>query len=375
MHLRSLRVGLAGLLLCTAVPLAQQSDVDPRDSLNRRAAERLDSLRDEADRLAVEERTVLGDLRKLEIERQIRTSELDRARELARSATADVAALDLQAQTLTAQADAALPDLQARLVTLYKLGRGQYARMLLSASDLRQFGQAVRLVSALAEQDRQRVRQHQERLAGLEQVRDQARQRQVEVQRLEDAAARAQATADTAIAAHTAMVRDIDSRRDLNSQFASELLSAQQRLQTSLNGLAGASVSALPLTPFRGALQWPVAGSIRHVFGESSAGRPPLRGVEVATAEGAAVQAVHEGVVAYADTFTGYGRLVIVDHGAQTFSLYGNLAEISIAKGARVSEGTIVGTVGVGAEAAPVLYFELRVDGRAVDPVQWLAKR
>ena len=87
------------------------------------------------------------------------------------------------------------------------------------------------------------------------------------------------------------------------------------------------------------------------------------------------MQAVHEGVVAFADTFTGYGRLVIVDHGGQTFSLYGNLADISIAKGARVTEGTIVGTVGVGAEAAPVLYFELRVDGRAVDPVQWLAKR
>ena len=360
--------------MCTALPLAQQADTDRRDALDRRASERLQSLRDEADRLAAEERTVLGDLRKLELERQIRSAELDRAREAAKGATLALAALDGQVDALTNQANAALPDLQARVVTLYKLGRGQYARMLLSASDLRQLGQAVRLVSALAEQDQQRMRRQRTRLAELDQVRQRARQRQTEVLRLEDAAVQAQTTADRAIGAHTARVHEIDSRRDLNAQFASELLGAQQRLQASLNGF-GSGVTALPLAPFKGALEWPVAGRIRHVFGEANAGRPPLRGVELGTAEGAAVQAVHEGTVAYADTFAGYGRLVILDHGGQTFSLYGNLGEITVAKGARVDRGTPVGTVGLGAEATPVLYFELRVDGRSVDPVQWLTKQ
>lgn len=374
MHLRSFRVGALGIVLFTALPLAQQADSDQRQ-LSRRAADRLDSLRQEGERLAAEERTVLGDLRRLEIERQMASAELETARVAARRATIDLAVLDVQVETLTAQANAALPDLQARLITLYKLGRGQYARLLLSASDLRQFGQAVRLVSALAEQDRQRVEQHQSRLAELRVVRERARQRQAEVVRLEDAASQAQAKTDTAIAAHTAMVHDIDSRRDLNAQYAGELLAAQQQLQASLTGLSAAGVAALPLTPFKGTLEWPVAGSIRHVFGETSAGRPPLRGVELATIEGAAVQAVHEGVVAYADTFTGYGRLVIVDHGNQTFSLYGNLSEVGVTKGEPVKVGTIVGTVGLGTDATPVLYFELRVDGRAVDPVQWLAKR
>ena len=94
-------------------------------------------------------------------------------------------------------------------MTLYKLGRGQYARLLLSASDLRQFGQAVRLVSALAEQDRQRIADHQRRLASLQAARAATAERQQQVQRAQADAQRAQAAAEKAIAAHSALVDEI----------------------------------------------------------------------------------------------------------------------------------------------------------------------
>ena len=87
------------------------------------------------------------------------------------------------------------------------------------------------------------------------------------------------------------------------------------------------------------------------------------------------VKAVLDGTVAYADAFTGYGRLVIIDHGNQAFSLYGNLADVQVAKGAHVARGDAVGTVGLGEGDQGVLYFELRVDGHPVDPIQWLVKR
>jgi septal ring factor EnvC (AmiA/AmiB activator) len=87
------------------------------------------------------------------------------------------------------------------------------------------------------------------------------------------------------------------------------------------------------------------------------------------------VTAVHEGVVAFADVFSGFGKLVIVDHGAQTFSLYGNLADVGVTRGAHVQHGDAVGTVGVAATGAAGLYFELRVDGRAVDPLEWLRRK
>jgi septal ring factor EnvC (AmiA/AmiB activator) len=373
---RCLLAAFTAIALSLAVPtlVAQDSDRERTETLSRRAADRLQSLHDEADRLATEERTLLGDVRRLELDREIKTTELEQAREQQRKATEELAALDQQVTTMAEQSKAALPDLRARVVTLYKLGRGQYARLLLSASDLRQLGQAVRLVSALAEQDRLRMAEHQQRLTDLSAVRAKARDRQARLQQLQASAEKAQASADQALQAHSAMVRDIDARRDVNAQYASELMGAQQRLQASLAGLS-TSTPALPIAPFKGDLEWPVAGAVRLRFGAADAGRPPLRGVEIDAGSGSPVKAIHEGTVAYADPFAGYGRLVIVDHGNQTFSLYGNLGEIGVTKDARVQRGMTVGTVGLSDAGVPGLYFELRVDGRAVDPLQWLAKR
>jgi murein hydrolase activator len=55
--------------------------------------------------------------------------------------------------------------------------------------------------------------------------------------------------------------------------------------------------------------------------------------------------------------------------------LYGNLGEVAVARGARVDQGQELGTVGISPAGSAGLYFELRVDGRPVDPLQWLRKR
>ncbi|MFN8063267.1 MAG: peptidoglycan DD-metalloendopeptidase family protein [Vicinamibacterales bacterium] len=372
---RSIGLWLALVSLGLASPRAQQPPpATEAGSVSQRAANRLRALRDEADRLAREERTVLGDLRRLEVERDIRAAELERARASLRTATDELSAVDADVARITAQTQAALPDLKARLVTVYKLGRGQYARLLLSASDVRQFTQALRLVSALAEQDRRRMGEFQRQLAELETARKAATERQAQVREAQAAAVRAQAAAQQAIDARNALVHDIDTRRDLNAQYAAELMAAQARLQESISGLSS-TAATLPLTPFKGALDWPAAGTVSHPFGASVGGRPPLRGLEIVTSAGAAVRAIHEGTVAFADVFSGYGRLVILDHGNQTFSLYGNLAEITVSKGARVEGGAEIGRAAADEPGGPVLYFELRIDGRAVDPLQWLAKR
>jgi septal ring factor EnvC (AmiA/AmiB activator) len=66
---------------------------------------------------------------------------------------------------------------------------------------------------------------------------------------------------------------------------------------------------------------------------------------------------------------------VIVDHGARAFSLYGNLLDIAVKKGARVERGQTVGSVGRSPTGPAGLYFELRVDGQPVDPLQWLKRK
>jgi len=136
--------------------------------------------------------------------------------------------------------------------------------------------------------------------------------------------------------------------------------------------LPGASASAEDAGEFA----WPVAGGeVLSAFGV------PRRhhrhaGIDIRGAEGQDVLAASRGEVSYCGNSPGgYGKLVILDHGAQTFSLYGDLLDVAVKQGARVDHGQPVGSVGATASGAPGLYFELRVDGQPVDPLQWLKKR
>jgi septal ring factor EnvC (AmiA/AmiB activator) len=164
------------------------------------------------------------------------------------------------------------------------------------------------------------------------------------------------------------------------AQYLGELQQAYDRLGADMTArVSGRLVEpvSIPVGPFRGALEWPVAGRLAGRFGQPGATAGAVRnGIEVASAINTPVRAVHDGTVDYAEGYTGLGTLVIVDHGANTYSLYGYLAEALVKKGDLVRPGAEVGRVGLAPVGGqPTLYFELRVDGRLVDPVQWLKPR
>jgi septal ring factor EnvC (AmiA/AmiB activator) len=358
-----------------AVVFAQAPDRARTEALARRATERLQALQREAERLAAQERTLLGDLRKLEIERQLRGEELKRLGLDAAKVEAESAATTARMQSLETAERKSQPELRARIVEIYKLGQARYLRMILSTPDLRRLGQSTRTVAALAKLDRDRVASHQQTLSELKATRKTLEERRKQLTTLKASAEKAQAAAGRAAQARADLVRDIDRKRDLNVQLAGELQDAQQKLQAVLRGMAtgapAAEVVSLPLRPFRGDLPWPVEGQLKRRFNRSSSSN----GIEIAADEGAEARAVHDGVVAFAGSFAGFGNLVILDHGSQTFSLYGDLLDISVAKGARVEHGHRVGTVGPIPSGSDGVYFELRVDGQPVDPLQWLKKR
>jgi septal ring factor EnvC (AmiA/AmiB activator) len=359
----------------SVVSTAQTPDRARTEALARRATERLQALQREADRLASEERTLIGDVRKLEIERQLRAEDLKRVDADAKKVQAELDTTAQRTAALEASEQAETPELRARLVEIYKLGQGRYLRMVLSTADMRRLGQSTRTVAALAKIDRDRIASHARTLDDLKRARTALEARRTELAVLRGAAEKAQAAALRAAQAKSDLIRDIDHRRDLNAQMAGELQTAQQQLQAALRDLASGAPAAdapsLPLKPFRGELEWPVAGTVTRRFGRGTASN----GIEITADEGAEARAIHDGVVAFAGTFSGFGNLVILDHGSQIFSLYGDLLDIAVKKGARLEHGQPVGTVGPTSSGANGLYFELRVDGQPVDPLQWLKKR
>src|SRR5438128_8244911 len=117
------------------ITLAAQTPTPDRartEALARRATERLQALQREADRLASEERTLLGDLRKLEIERQLRAQQLKQVDADAARVQGELDATAARMQSLDAAERSEQPELRARLVEIYKLGQARYLRLLLS---------------------------------------------------------------------------------------------------------------------------------------------------------------------------------------------------------------------------------------------------
>jgi septal ring factor EnvC (AmiA/AmiB activator) len=371
-----------GLAVVTGVALPGQTPLSDRaraEAATQRAADRIRALQREADALASQEKTLLVALRKLEVERAMKTEQLGMIERDLRGTQAKLTASIARAAALRDAADTERPEVEARLVQLYKLGQAGYWRLLLDLDNLQSIGRAYRTASAMNRLDRERIQQHQRTLDALARERQMLEARAREIARLQGHAINARGAIDRAVAARTALVESIDARRDLNAQLTGELEAAQQRLQgtvTQLGGGRGASVN-LPLRPFKGALQWPATGIVTGRFGRQATGRfgaIPRTGIEISLAESHPVRAVHEGTVGYADTFSGYGNLVILDHGDGAYSLYGYLSEMEVARGDRLDAQAPIGTSGRSPSGNPALYFELRVDGKPVDPLQWLKR-
>ncbi len=370
----------AAVIVSAQAPAPSQQDRTRAESATRRVTDRLRALQQEADQLAAQEKTILVELRKLEVDRQIKIEQLARIDRDMQQNQQRQAETSARASALRQRADAQRPDVEARLVQLYKLGRAGSLRLMFDVDDLRSMGRIYRASSALARIDRDRVREHQRTLDSLDTEQKDLDARAKQIAELQADATRARLGIEHAVAARAALVESIDAQRDLNAQLTGELESAQQRLQASIAQLDSGRSSPilLPLAAFHGALPWPTSGTVTRRFGRQPSSRfgtvVSRNGVDIAVEEGTPVHAVHEGTVAFADQFTGYGNLIIVDHGDRAYSLYGYLGALRVQRGDRLDAQAELGASGRSPSGVPALYFELRVDGRPVDPLQWLKR-
>lgn len=123
----------------------------------------------------------------------------------------------------------------------------------------------------------------------------------------------------------------------------------------------------------KGQMRLPVKGEILARFGTKRGDGPSWKGMLIKAPEGAEVKAIASGKVIFADWYKGYGNMIIVDHGNQYWSLYGNNQAVLKHVGDVVKNGDIIAHVGnTGGNEEPGLYFEMRYQLRAIDPQSWL---
>ena len=113
----------------------------------------------------------------------------------------------------------------------------------------------------------------------------------------------------------------------------------------------------------------PLNGPIVVYFRQKKAGVVESNGIEIRGKVGNPIVAAKAGTVIYASNFEGLGKVVMIDYGGGMIGVYGNLLAIKVGYNSRVSAGQTIGVLGLSSEKEPNLYYELRANLRAIDPL------
>ncbi len=370
------RLGIMLLAVTLAVTAAEERE---------QAAARLESVRERITELeqsieaAKDEAEVLQQQLR-EIEDDIGASEAKLARLQTRMSDQTEHLKDLNRQR--ERKEAALTEVREALArqvrAAYKNGRQDYLKLLLNQRDPATVGRVLVYYDyynrARSDQIR-RINGELARLAELARTIDREQQALADLQQDEQARLeelRGLRSVRGKIIAHlNTQIRD-------EGEALTGLREDQERLQQLLERLQTAPDRSTPgeladFSTLRGKLDWPVGGRLLNHFGGSRRnGAMTWQGVRLAAESGETVRAVSAGRVIFADRFRTLGLLIIIDHGDGYMSLYGHNRELLKSQGARVSHGEAIAHAGAsGGQQQPALYFEIRRDGKPVDPALW----
>jgi septal ring factor EnvC (AmiA/AmiB activator) len=349
--------------------------------------------REMAQKLKGRETQALGQLKRTDRELSLTRNRLRnltrKRRDLGQQLEMTRADLQNSIQSLSSARDR----LRGRLRAIYKYGPARDLEVLLSRQSFAQLLTRWDFLLMVAEQDRQLMEEVRERkqvvealedrLAGhLSQIERTTRQTSGENQRL--ARLREQ---------RASQVQSIQTQRQNYEAAAAELERTARALQRLLTQLEQkrkseenkAREQGRTPQPYsgdfargEGSLDWPARGQVVGRFGPETHPRFGTtinnNGIDIALPIGTPVRAVGKGRVEYtSENYASFGPIVILNHGDGFFTLYAHLSEILVSVGQEIPSGQILGRTGdTGSLKGPILHFEVRKGGTALNPEDWL---
>ncbi len=296
-----------------------------------------------------------------------------------------ITATTMASEGFKQQIKASEPYVASRIVALYKLNwLGQF-HILASAESLHELLLRKTAIERILTYDQKVIKalvDNQSSLkkvqAQLESHRDVKRQRAAEYQKQIERMANERAK-------RTALLSRVRKEKSAQLLAIESLKEAARNLDHKINNLSTQLASldpneysgGEPFQAYKGLLKMPVKGKIISLFGKYKNTRFNTlnfrSGIEIQTERGEPIQAVYAGKILYADWFKGYGNMIIIDHGASYYTVYGHIEEAFKTAGDVVEAGEVMATAGdTGSINGPKLYFEIRHHGKPLDPVQWL---
>ena len=357
--------------LKTDIASAEESRGEARDSL--RESERAIS---EANR----------NLRNLALERQSARAELSRLAGEGRRLEGELGARQ---------------DAIGRLLTLrYLGGEADYLKLIVSGVDPNQTARDLHYYGYISRAQAELIRSLRATLAWLQELQGQTREKTEELAEIEsdqkkqrDQVAREQLARKQVLDKVSAQIRD--QRRQVRNLERDETrltrlieevsrVIADEAKKTRRPGrrndqvpeTGGAEGLGAVFAKLKGSLRLPIKGELISRFGSPRPeGGPSWKGLFIRSPAGQEVRAVASGRVVFADWMRGFGNLLILDHGLGYLTIYGNNESVLKQIGDTVRPGDPVATTGTsGGGSESGLYFEIRHEGRAFDPMTWVVK-
>jgi murein DD-endopeptidase MepM/ murein hydrolase activator NlpD len=173
-------------------------------------------------------------------------------------------------------------------------------------------------------------------------------------------------------ASEQAEASEIDALQASSAALGDQIRAEQAKAAAAAAAASSSSgASTTTATPSSAGLIWPVSGPITSPFGWRW-GRMH-QGIDIGVGYGTPIHAAAAGTVIYCGWETGYGNLVVIDHGNNLATAYAHQSSIAVSCGQQVTQGQVIGYVGAtGHATGPHLHFEVRVDGNPVDPLGYL---
>ena len=373
-------LALALALVLGATPLHARDDVTPEqvEALKKRIASIDEWLKDaEKDRSSLEQQLARTEQRISQLTRERRE-----LREKADQQQQRLDELRTQERQLADTLESQREGLKKQIRAAWMEGDAPALKILLNEIEPGQIARTLTYYEYLSNDTVERLQAFQKSLQELKQARAAVQASRVELAKTEaDLEQRQQQlTQSKAEREQTlaALKQDIRSRRSERDDLETDRKRLEQLLEEVQQAIANipSPNESRPFKSLRDKLPWPAKGRVVTNYGAAYAdGKLRRSGLIMNTAENAEVTAVHYGRVVFANWLRGFGLMTIIDHGDGYMTLYGHSSSLFTAPGDWVRAGETIALSGrTGGTEDPAVYFEVRQNGKPVNPRRWLGK-